>query len=736
MHLFELVLILLACVMASAILDQIVSHMGLPLLQIGVGVVMAFLIPGLSQIEVDAELFMALFITPLLFMEAKETDRSMLWKNKASVLSMAITLVIASVLAAGFALNLIIPSIPLAAAFACAAALGPTDAAAVQALGSTVDLSSHQSTILSGEALINDASGVVSFQFAIAAAVTGAFSLKNAGITFAVLFFGGIALGILLGAASSTLMNWMRLRGYVSITSHVIYEVLSPFLIFLLAEELGVSGILAVVAAGLIMQEKTGNIVPPEYARQKMVSNSFWEVILFVINGVLFVMLGMQLPKVLNPESMGGESAGAIILAMLSITLIIMVLRFIWLILIDMIRKDDDTGKRGIKNPRSSVKDAIVTTIAGPKGAVTLSIILTIPMVTEDGQPFPQRDLIIFMTSGVILFTLLLADFLLPKLAPKETNEGEEQELANARIMVIDAVVREASELLEKYKEADFAPALRLSLARYRVRLMRLRFENQCKSGLIEELIDEVLEAQQKKADEIQSELHGTPVMDRLPYYLVLPAIRESIGYFDGAEKIGSRFEHRKGRLMMRLAGKKLKNGDYDSEAEARIYYETCAFAIELENEAVRYLKKVQRESAKLDSVSGDQAGTKNSSAETQCDQAESKMRADAAGILIQEHETALQSLWGRINYGQDIQVGDACDIDEGPGSVQLPAGLKARTGEQFAKARRFNDEADANMLNMELDQIRELRMSGRITEEQARLLREEVYLIQTSLLE
>jgi CPA1 family monovalent cation:H+ antiporter len=187
---------------------------------------------------------------------------------------------------------------------------------------------------------------------------------------------------------------------------------------------------------------------------------------------------------------------------------------------------------------------------------------------------------------------------------------------------------------------------------------------------------------------------------------------------------------------MMRLAGKKLKNGDYDSEAEARIYYETCAFAIELENEAVRYLKKVQRESDKLDSVSGDQAGTQNSSAETQCDQAESKMRADAAGILIQEHETALQSLWGRINYGQDIQVGDACDIDEGSGSVQLPAGLKARTGEQFAKARRFNDEADANMLNMELDQIRELRMSGRITEEQARLLREEVYLIQTSLLE
>ena len=98
MHLFELVLILLACVMASAILDQIVSHMGLPLLQIGVGVVMAFLIPGLSQIEVDAELFMALFITPLLFMEAKETDRSMLWKNKASVLSMAITLVIAAAL--------------------------------------------------------------------------------------------------------------------------------------------------------------------------------------------------------------------------------------------------------------------------------------------------------------------------------------------------------------------------------------------------------------------------------------------------------------------------------------------------------------------------------------------------------------------------------------------------------------------------------------------------------------
>lgn len=712
MELFELILILLACVMASAILDQVISKVSLPLLQIAVGLAIALVIPALSKTEVESELFLVLFITPLLFREAKETDRRQLWDNKLSVLSMAIALVIVTVLVAGFALHWIIPSIPLAAAFACAGALGPTDAAAVQALGATITLTKRQATLLSGESLINDASGVVSFQFAIAAAVTGAFSIADAGKSFAVLFLGGIALGIVLGYAGRTFMGWLRRKGYVSITTHVIYEVMSPFLIFLFAEELGVSGILAVVAAGLVMQEHNGNIIPPEQARQQMVSNSFWEVILFVINGVIFVMLGMQLPKVLQVDAMGGIPAGKVIAAMLLVTCMIIGIRWIWLIVMGMIRIDEDSGERGTKHMGKTIRQALVTTIAGPKGAVTLSIILTIPLTLSDGTPFPQRNLIIFLTSGVILCTLLLADFALPRLAPKAEDDSKKQDLAMAKVRVLENVIQEVRQVLDEHAEAEYAPALRLALMRYRVRLMRLRFETKCAGGVLEELVRKVLDVQQEKADELQAEIYHLPVAERLPYYALLPAIRSSIGYFQGAENVGSRFEHRKGRLAMFLTKLHLVKLEDDSPEAAQIYYKTCAFAIDLEYAAIDYLKTVRDNPA------------------------QTELRKEAAEILIEEHEAALQSLWGRISYGQNIQIGDACDLSAGPSVTQLPAGLEARTAEQFRNARHHSDEADAYMMNMELDQIQKLRISGEITREQARALREEVYLMQTALLE
>ena len=141
MELFGFVLILLACVTGCSILDQVISRVSLPLIQIGVGLVLALLIPRLSEAHVDSELFLMLFIAPLLFREARETSWTNLWSNRWSVLSMAIALVIVSVIAGGFVLHGMLPAIPLAAAFACAAALGPTDAAAVAALGPTISLS-------------------------------------------------------------------------------------------------------------------------------------------------------------------------------------------------------------------------------------------------------------------------------------------------------------------------------------------------------------------------------------------------------------------------------------------------------------------------------------------------------------------------------------------------------------------------------------------------------------------
>lgn len=721
MEIMGLILLLLICVVASSALDQMISRVSLPLIQIAVGFVVALIIPRLANVYVDEEVFMMLFIAPLLFREAKESDRVQLWKNKTSVLSMAIALVIASVLIAGFALHWIVPSIPLAAAFACTAALGPTDAAAVSAMGATISLNKRQSTLLSGEALINDASGVVSFEFAIAAAVTGAFSLREATGSFAVLFFGGIAVGLVLGFVLKRGMLFLRQRGYVNTTMHVIYEVLSPFLLFLVAEELHVSGILAVVAAGLLMQEHSGNIVPAETAQREMVSNSFWEVIIFLINGVIFVMLGMQLPKVMHPESMGGVRIPVVFGAMIAVTALIIVVRWLWLIVMGLHYRDPDRGIRGYKEPGRTIKEALVTTIAGPKGAVTLSIIMTIPLTMTDGSPFPQRDLIIFLTSGVILLTLLIADISLPLLSPKAVDESKERQLKLARVQVLEGVIKELRKLLDEYAESDYAPATRLALMRYRRRLMRERLSMDACGDMVEEMAQEVMRVQQERADEIQKLSYDIPVAERAPFYALLPEIRASLGYFGGMEHVGSQFETRKGRLFLKFA--RLKKRDYNDDQVARTYYDTCLFAIELEHAAIDYLHEIKEKEPE---------------------------RANVADILLEEHEASLQSLWGRLHYGQEYSaeaeakerascgfvyrsgengpmrlVGDAND--------PLPEGIRNVTGEQFKKALQYSEEVDANVLEMELNEIRQMRFDGKITEAQARELREEVYLMQTT---
>lgn len=716
MELFELVLLLLACVAASSVLDQVISKMSLPLLQIAVGFVAALAMPHLAEVHLDSELFLVLFIAPLLFREAKETDRLTLWGNKWSVISMAIALVIVSVIAAGFVLNAIIPAIALAAAFGCAAALGPTDAAAVAAMGSSIELSERQNILLSGEALINDASGVVAFQFAVAAALTGSFSASEAAGSFAVLFFGGIGAGIVMGAAAKTGMDLLRARGLVSTTLYVIYEVLSPFIFFLAAEEIHVSGILAVVAAGIVMQDHSEKLVSAEKARNEMVANSFWEVIIFLINGILFVMLGMQLPKVMDIDAMGGESAGTVICAMLAVTATIVVIRFLWLAAMELYRKDPETGVRGSAYPKKTIKAALVTTIAGPKCAVTLSIIMTLPLVMRDGSPFPQRDLIIFVTSGVILCTLLLADFALPRLAPIEVNECEQDRLDKAKIMVLEGVVKEMRRVLDEYAEAEFAPAMRLTLVRYRVRLMRQRFATDAHADIMVKLVEDVLDVQQERADEIQKDAEDLGIMTRMPYYLMLPGIRASVGYFAGGENVGARFETKKARFLFRLL--RIKRNNIDDEQSARIYHDTCIFAIELERAAIDYLKTVRHQCDDTDACS-----------------IEDKLRADVADVLIEEHETALQSLWGRINFGQETKMDEDSELVHGI-HTEMPEGMKNTATEQFRMARHYADEADANGLEMELDQIRRLRAEGKISEHDARTLREEVYLLQTTLME
>lgn len=699
MESFELVLVLLACVIIAAVAERVVRRVSLPLVQIVIGLAAALFVPHVAEVHIDSELFLVLFIAPLLFNEARESSKRELWNNLPSILSLAIGLVVITVLAVGFALHWMAPSIPLAAAFACAAALGPTDAAAVGALGSTVSLTKRQKVLLSGESLINDASGVVCFQFAIAAAVTGAFSAADAGVTFLVLFFGGIAFGVVAGFAAFFGITLLRRRGFENNIVHVLYEVFTPFVVFLLAEELHVSGILAVVAAGLVMARHTPRLTTTSQAKLNLVSNGFWEIIVYVINGVVFVMLGMQLPQAMSPGMSDGYGPLQLLGVILAVTLLVMLVRFAWVTATELMHVDPATGERGSAHAARTLREALVTTIAGPKGAVTLSIIFTIPLTLESGAPFPERSFIILVTAGVILCTLVIADLTLARLAPSEHVGATEEEVRRAEVAVLGNTIAELESKIAQGTHPEFEPATRVVLGSYRTRLVRARLEmGQC-GDVLGMLVREVLVRQQQRADELEAEiLEQTSAKSAAPYYSLLRSIRGSLGYYEKGAKVGPRGSRLKGKLhIYRFALNPHKVTDEKAEL---MYYQTCLFAIELERVAIEYLGEVVEQT----DVAGDE------------------LTAKAARTLIEEHQSIEQTLQERVGYSGEQPGADAGKMFD-PSTCVL--------SEQFRLSREYIDMITAAALSVELDKIGELQGRGEIDEDIAQQLRQNVYVLQ-----
>lgn len=441
----ELALLLLGTVLASAILDQLIPRLSLPLIQIALGIAIGLFAQEQINVTLNPELFLVLFIAPLLFHEAREANNLSLWENRATMLSYAIGLVVAIVLVVGFATNLMIPSIPLAAAFALGAALGPTDPIAVASISQQADIPKRQSTILKGESLLNDASGIVSFQFAVAAVVTGTFSAAEAIQEFLIEFFGALIVGIILGIVLLKFIEKMRDLGLENTTFHVSLELITPFMAYLLGEEIGVSGVILVVACGITM-----SLVPhdlkPSTARMNIVSTSVWQVITFALNGIVFVMLGTQLPQSFGGLWLDeGISNLHLIAYILVITLLMHSMRFIWSLASDAIAFKRGNLKPGIG---ARMKSAAITTLSGSKGAITLAIMFSLPLYINTGTAigeFPQRNLLIFLSCGVILTSLLLATFVVPLLAPREReNPTVQQERdAQAKADILRAVVEE-----------------------------------------------------------------------------------------------------------------------------------------------------------------------------------------------------------------------------------------------------------------------------------------------------
>ncbi|MDF2681626.1 MAG: Na+/H+ antiporter [Brevibacillus sp.] len=466
MEILLMVLVLLLLIGASNVIQRFVPFIPVPLIQIALGIVAAFM-PGFHHIPLNPELFMVLFIAPLLFNDGKITPRDELWKLRTYILLLALGLVFATVLLAGPFIHWLIPAIPLSAAFALAAILSPTDAVAVGSIAGRIKLPGKILRLLEGEALMNDASGLVAFNFAIAATVTGYFSLPQAVGSFFVIAVGGLVIGALLGFVVVWLRLFLRRLGIEDVTLHMLIIILTPFIIYIAAEECHVSGILAVVAAGVVHAIERDRVESAS-VRLRIVSDSTWSVILFSLNGLVFLLLGLEIPGVVakiweDPAYQNGQVIGYIFL----ITAVLMILRFLVVWARDR-----------------QLRSSVITALSGVRGALTLAAAFSIPMVLADGSPFPERNLILFICAGVILLTLISASIFLPLLVRKSEEAGDHPENRaeterSARIHALDAGLRT---IREEMNEENKQEGVEL-VGEYTRRMQQTKFEGTSEIG-------------------------------------------------------------------------------------------------------------------------------------------------------------------------------------------------------------------------------------------------------------
>src|SRR6201996_5914572 len=405
------VLILLLAVAASGAVRVMPVKLPLPLAQIAIGALLAW--PRLDlHVTFDPEIFMLLFIPPLLFADGWRIPKREFFMARRAVLMLALGLVFMTVLVVGYFVHALVPSISLPVAFALAAVLSPTDAVALSGIAGKGKIPGRLMHILEGEALMNDASGLVALKFAIAAALTGVFSLRDASISFVLIAAGGLA----TGAAVSWLFSVVSTR-FLNLTEEgdpapgVVMTLLIPFAAYLIAERFEVSGILAAVAAGMMMNYTS--IVTAGPASSRVRANSTWTMIEFVFNGMVFILLGLQFPHILGRALLDAhETSNAQVWRLIgyiaAVAGALYAMRFVWVWLLRYFASRS-AAKQGVANAVPGLRTAAVTTVAGVRGAVTLAGVLSLPEVLPGGAALPGRDLAIFIASGVILASLLVA---------------------------------------------------------------------------------------------------------------------------------------------------------------------------------------------------------------------------------------------------------------------------------------------------------------------------------------
>ncbi|MCG2096454.1 sodium:proton antiporter [Staphylococcus epidermidis] len=451
MEIFETLLIFVALVIVSSFVHTFIPKVPLAFIQIFLGMIL-YLTPIPVEFNFDSELFMVTLIAPLLFVEGVNVSRVHLRKYIKPVMMMALGLVITTVIGVGLFIHWIWPELPIGAAFAIAAILCPTDAVAVQAITNGKVLPKGAMTILEGESLLNDAAGIISFKIAVGVLITGTFSIFDAIQQFLIVSIGGAIVGLLIGMALVRFRLTLMRRGIENINMFTFIQLLTPFVTYLIAELFHASGIIAAVVAGLVHGFERDRIAQTRTQLQ-MSYNHTWSILGYVLNGFVFSILGFLVPevivKIIKTEP---HNLLFLIVITLLVALAVYLFRFVWVYVLypyfylsvspfqKMISKNDEDKVTESKPKRSLY--ALIMTLCGVHGTISLAIALTLPYLLANHETFAYRNDLLFIASGMVILSLIIAQVILPLVTPDSPKvKIGNMSFKEARIYILEHVI-------------------------------------------------------------------------------------------------------------------------------------------------------------------------------------------------------------------------------------------------------------------------------------------------------
>jgi Na+/H+ antiporter len=486
-----------AALLATAQLVRIPYPILLVLGGLGLGFV-----PGMPRIELAPDLVLVAVLPPLLYGTAFFTSLRELRANVRPISLLAVGLVLTTMVAVAVVAHVSIPGLNWPSAFVLGAIVSPTDPTAASAIAQRLGLPRRLIALIEGESLVNDGTALVAYRFAVAAVVTGSFSIAGASGRFALNVVGGIAVGLAVGFVIRQVRRRLD-NPPVEIT----ISILSGYFAYLPAQAIGVSGILAAVTVGIYMGWHTPELTTPQTRLQ---GTAVWEILFFLLNALLFGLIGLQLPAII--DALSGTSTGLLILYAVIVTAAVIATRFLWIFSATYLPRLL-FGRALERHSSPPFAEATVLTWSGMRGAVSLAAALALPLTTDAGTPFPDRELIVFLTFAVILGTLVVQGLTLPSLIgilglEEDRQAGKEE--AKARIHAAEAALTRLEELLEEeWVLEDTADRLR-GLYNFRRERFRSRFDPdgdrmiEDRSANYQRLRHELLEAERRAVLELR----------------------------------------------------------------------------------------------------------------------------------------------------------------------------------------------------------------------------------------